>query len=346
MDTPKELGYYFPAEWTKHEATWLSWPHNLETWPKNKLGSILKTYVHFISLLAEGELVRININKDKYQKEALDLLKATNIDLNKIEFFINKTNDAWCRDHGPSFIINPKAINKKAIVDWNFNSWGGKYPFDLDNKIPRLIADKFNLPLFTPKIVMEGGSVDFNGEGTILTTTSCLLNQNRNQKLNKRDIEKYLINYYGAEQILWLKDGIKGDDTDGHIDDITRFVNTNTVITMIEEDKYDDNYDVLKENLKALNTFRLPNGQQLEIIEIPMPKPVKYNGERLPASYANFYISNYAVIVPTFEDKNDQVALEILQRVFPDRKVIGLDSRDIIIGLGSFHCLTQQEPVE
>jgi agmatine deiminase len=231
------------------------------------------------------------------------------------------------------------------IVDWGYNAWGGKYPpFDLDDNIPTLIGNYYNIPVVYPGIVMEGGSVEFNGKGTLLTTTSCLLNENRNPHLNQKQIEDYLINYYGVENILWLGDGIIGDDTDGHIDDLTRFVNENTVVTVIESNKKDENYAPLQENLKALKKLRLENGKPMNIVELPMPSPLIYEDMRLPASYANFYISNNYVVVPTFRDKNDDLALSILEKSFPERKVVGLDSWDIIWGLGSFHCLSQQEP--
>ena len=258
---------------------------------------------------------------------------------------MHPTNDAWCRDHGPAFVINTSAEQKKIIVDWGYNAWGGKYPpFDLDDNIPTLIAQHYKIPVVYPGIVMEGGSVDFNGKGTVLTTTSCLLNTNRNPHLNQGQIEQYLHDYYGVENILWLGDGIVGDDTDGHIDDLTRFVNENTVVTVVEENKKDENYSILQENLKSLKKLRLENGKPLDIVELPMPAAVVYEDMRLPASYANFYIGNKYVIVPTFRDKNDDRALQILQSCFQDRKVIGLDSLDIIWGLGSFHCLSQQEP--
>ena len=232
------------------------------------------------------------------------------------------------------------------VVKWNYNAWGGKYPpFDLDNEIPVSIAAHYNLPLTKPGIVMEGGSVEFNGKGTVLTTTSCLLNPNRNPHLTQSQIENYLTSYYGAENVLWLGDGIVGDDTDGHIDDITRFVDEETVVTVIEDDQRDENYIPLKENMEALEKMRLENGKPLRIVTLPMPSAVVYEEQRLPASYANFYISNKYVVVPTFRDANDDRALSILQKYFPSRKVVGLDSTDIIWGLGSFHCLSQQEPV-
>jgi agmatine deiminase len=278
------------------------------------------------------------------QNFAITALKEVTTDFSNIEFYFNPTNDAWCRDHGPAFIIN-QATNQKAVVDWGYNAWGGKYPpFDLDDVVPTRIAKEFNLPLFTPDIVMEGGSVEFNGAGTIMTTTACLLNKNRNPHLTKEQIETYLKEFYGQEQVLWLGDGIVGDDTDGHIDDITRFINENTVLTVVEEDPTDENYEILQENLATLRSFRLLNGEPLHIIELPMPAPVIYDETRLPASYANFYIANDVVVVPIFNDKNDQRALDIIQGCFPTRKVIGINSVDIIWGLGSFHCLSQQEP--
>jgi len=341
--TPKELGYFFPAEFTKHAATWLSWPHKEESWP-GKIESIFPVYARFISLVAEGEKVNINVADEKMKQKAIAHLQKAEANLNNVQFFFHPTNDAWCRDHGPAFLVNPKE-KKKMVVKWNYNAWGGKYPpFDLDNEIPISIAKHCNLPLAKPGIIMEGGAVDFNGKGTVLTTTSCLLNPNRNPHLTREQIEKYLINYYGVEKVLWLGDGIIGDDTDGHIDDITRFVNEDTVVTVIEEDKRDENYEPLKDNLETLQKLTLQNGKSLQIVTLPMPKAVVYNEQRLPASYANFYISNSYVVTPTFRDKNDDKALSILQKCFPDRKVVGLDSTDIIWGLGSFHCLSQQEP--
>ena len=340
---PKQTGFHFPAEWHKHTATWLSWPHKNDSWP-GKIDLIYPKYSEFIKVLTEGELVRINVKDEQMADFAKSQLSMVNADLTRIEFFEFETNDAWCRDHGPAFLINPET-KQKVIVDWGYNAWGDKYPpYDLDDVIPSKIADLFGLPVFHPGIVMEGGSVDFNGKGTVLTTTACLLNKNRNPHLNQQQIEGYLRNYYGIEQVLWLGDGIVGDDTDGHIDDITRFVNEDTVITVIEEDKNDENYHILQENLETLKKKRLLNGKQLNIAELPMPDPVYYEDQRLPASYANFYIANSAVIVPTYRSRNDDKALAVLQQCFPDRKIVGIDSTDIIWGLGSFHCLSQQEP--
>lgn len=342
--TPKELGYHFPAEYAKHHATWLSWPHKEASWP-GKIETIFPVYAQFIKLVAKGERVHINVVDEKMKEKALDYLQKAGADLNNIQFFMHPTNDAWCRDHGPAFLINPKAEQKKIVVDWGYNAWGGKYPpFDLDDNIPTLVGKHYNIPVVYPGIVMEGGSVEFNGKGTVLTTTSCLLNENRNPHLNQAQIEKFLHDYYGVTNILWLGDGIVGDDTDGHIDDLTRFVNDDTVVTVVEPDKSDENHKPLKENLDLLKKLRLENGKQMNIVELPMPSAIVYEDMRLPASYANFYIANNYVVVPTFRDKNDDKALSILQECFKDRKVVGLDSVDIIWGLGSFHCLSQQEP--
>ena len=343
QDTPKGQGFVFPAEWEKQDALWLSWPHKEESWP-GKIETIYEPYCQFIKLVAEDQLVRINVADEEMKAFALSHIEKSGAKMENISFYFNPTNDAWCRDHGPAFVIN-RETGEKAIVDWGYNAWGGKYPpFDLDDVVPTKIAKEFNLKLFTPPIVMEGGSVEFNGKGTILTTTACLLNENRNPHLNKEQIETYLKDYYGQDQVLWLGDGIVGDDTDGHIDDITRFVSEDTVLTVVEEDKSDENYALLQENLENLKSMKLLDGRSLKVIELPMPRPVEYDEQRLPASYANFYIANNVVIAPVFNDKNDQKALEIIQSVFPDKKVIGIDSVDIIWGLGSFHCLSQQEP--
>jgi agmatine deiminase len=343
-NTPKQQGYYFPAEFSKHAATWLSWPHKEASWP-GKIDTIYPVYAQFIKLVAEGEKVNINVIDEAMRNKAISHLEKVGADFKNINFFFHPTNDAWCRDHGPAFLINPSAQQKKIIIDWGYNAWGDKYPpYDLDDNIPTLIAQHYNIPVVYPGIVMEGGSVDFNGKGTVLTTTSCLLNKNRNPHLNQKQIEEYLTNYYGVSNILWLGDGIVGDDTDGHIDDITRFVNENTVLTVVEEDKNDANYEPLQENLKLLQKLKLEDGKSINIVELPMPGAIVYEDMRLPTSYANFYISNNYVVVPIFRDKNDDRALDIIQKCFPDRKVVGLDSVDIIWGLGSFHCLSQQEP--
>jgi agmatine deiminase len=342
--TPKQLGYYFPAEFAPHVATWLSWPHKEASWP-GKIHTIFPFYSRFIKYLSQSEKVRINVNDEAMKAFAIECLQKEGVDLSQVEFFFHPTNDAWCRDHGPAFLINPKADIKKVIVDWNYNAWGGKYlPCDLDDVIPTKIAQHYDIPVYNPGIIMEGGSVDFNGKGTVITSALCLLNQNRNPQLNQKQIEEYLCNFYGQEQVLWVDEGIVGDDTDGHIDDTVRFVNEDTVITVVEENKNDENHALLEQNLKQLKAMRLPNGKQLNIVELPMPDHLEYEGQRLPCSYANFYICNKYVIVPVFNCKKDDKALQIIAECFPGRETIGIDSTEIIWGLGSFHCLSQQEP--
>jgi agmatine deiminase len=344
MKLPRELGYYFPAEFAPHVATWLSWPHKEASWP-GKIDTIYPNYCLFIKYLTESEIVRINVADDVMKVSAVQHLGNAGVDQSRVEFFFHPTNDAWCRDHGPAFLVNPNADQKKIIVDWDYNAWGNKYPpYDLDDVVPSLIGKHFNIPVYHPGIVMEGGSVEFNGKGTLLTSTACLLNENRNPQLNQLQIEQYLSDYYGVDQVLWVDEGIVGDDTDGHIDDTVRFVNEDTVVTVIEENKNDENYALLQHNLRQLQQMRLLNGKQLNIVELPMPDAISWEGQRLPASYANFYISNQHVIVPVFRSNKDDKALQILQGCFPGRTVVGIDSTDIIWGLGSFHCLSQQEP--
>lgn len=344
LKTPRELGYHFPAEFAPHEATWLSWPHKEESWP-GKIHNIYPAYSQFVKILTLSEKVRINVKDEQMKNFALSHLQLAGVDLSKVEFFFHPTNDAWCRDHGPAFLINPHSDIKKVIVDWGYNAWGNKYPpYDLDDVVPTLIGQHFKIPVFNPGIVMEGGSVEFNGKGTVLTSTCCLLNKNRNSHLSQGEIEKYLSDYYGIDQILWVDEGIIGDDTDGHIDDTIRFINDDTVLTVVETKVHDENYELLQQNLKSLSKMRLLNGKQLNVVELPMPDEVVYDDMRLPASYANFYISNKHVIVPTYQCNKDDKALEIISQCFPEREVVGIDSTEIIWGLGSFHCLSQQEP--
>jgi agmatine deiminase len=342
--TPRSLGYSFPAEFEPHEATWLSWPHKEASWP-GKIQSIFPSYVLFVKTLARFEKVRINVADETMRMRASRMLEEGGVDMSQVEFFLHPTNDAWCRDHGPAFLLRDSMEEPKAVVDWNYNAWGGKYPpYDLDDVIPTRIARHYELPVFYPGIVMEGGSVDFNGRGTVVTSTCCLLNANRNPHLKRSQIEEFLLEYYGQEQVLWVDDGILGDDTDGHIDDTVRFVNADSVVVVVEEDPNDENQEPLRKNLSDLKKMRLLDGRQLNIVEIPMPDPVIWEDQRLPASYANFYIANRCVVVPTFRSDKDDRVMSILSGCFPDRELVGIDSTDIIWGLGSFHCLSQQEP--
>ncbi|MCP9766981.1 agmatine deiminase family protein [Lacihabitans sp. LS3-19] len=343
MRNPKNENFYFPAEWHPHEATWLSFPINKETW-ENRFEKIYPSYLKFISTISKSELVKINANNAETILQIEKLFEKFKIDTTNIRLYNHATNDSWCRDHGPAILIN-RNNSERLIIDWEYNAWGGKYPpFDSDNGIPKKIAKLLELPYVSPGIIMEGGSVEFNGSGSVMTSKSCLLNKNRNPSLDQSQIENYLCTFYGVNQVLWIEDGIIGDDTDGHIDDTVRFVAEDRIITMIEKNKSDENHLILEENLKLLKKMRLLNGKQLEIVEIEMPEPVIDNGERLPASYANFCITNKNVIVPTYRCKNDDKALNLIQACFKDREVIGIDSTDIIWGLGSFHCLSQQEP--
>lgn len=344
LKTPKALGYRFPAEWEKHKATWLSYPHNEKSWP-GKIQTIFPSYHEFIRTISEGEEVHINVLDKSMEHFVTEALQKAGAHMDRIFLHLHPTNDAWCRDHGPAFLANPAAKDPKVIVNWGYNGWGNKYPYDLDDNIPLKVAHYLKIPVFSPGIIMEGGSVDFNGTGTMITTTSCLLNENRNPDLTRIQIEEYLTGYYGVEKVLWLGEGIAGDDTDGHVDDLTRFVAEDKVITMVEPDVDDENHTPLEDNLRRLQRMRLSNGKQIDIIEIPMPTKVVWENQRLPASYANFYICNAGVIVPTYHCPQDQIAIDLLSQCFKDRKVIGIDSTEIIWGLGSWHCLSQQEPL-
>ena len=342
--TPKEQGYYMPAEWVRHEATWLTYPKNPDSWP-GKIEAIYPSYHLFVKTLAESEAVHINVDDEQMLQHVEHELAASGADMSHIHLHIIASNDAWCRDHGPAFLLNRRDPSLRAMVNWNHNAWGGKYPYELDTEVPVRIHELMEeMPIFSPGIVMEGGSIDVNGCGDLLTTTSCLLNPNRNPHLTQDQIEEYLCNYYGVENIIWLGDGIVGDDTDGHVDDLSRFVADDIIVTAVEHDMWDENYEPLQKNLRMLQRARLASGKQPTVVELPMPDVVFYDGQRLPASYANFYICNDKVIFPTYRCLTDNEAAYILEACFPDREVIGIDSTDIIWGLGSFHCLSQQMP--
>jgi len=337
-----------PAEWARHEATWLTYPKNPDSWP-GKIETIYPSYHLFVKTLAESETVHINVDDQAMLNHVKAELEAIDTNMANISLHIIPSNDAWCRDHGPAFLLNRQDGGCRAIVNWNHNAWGGKYPYELDTEVPLRIAEVLNsdtpkFEVFSPGIVMEGGSIDVNGCGDLLATTSCLLNPNRNPDLNQDQIEGYLRDYYGVDNIIWLGDGIIGDDTDGHVDDLSRFVSPDTIITAVEENTWDENYEPLQKNLSMLKRCRLANGKQPTIVELPMPDMVFYDNQRLPASYANFYLANNKVIFPTYRCLTDNEAAYILEACFPDREVIGIDSTDIIWGLGSFHCLSQQMP--
>lgn len=343
--TPSAFGYHMPAEWEPHEATWLSWPHKEASWP-GAFEPVPGIFAEMVEHLAASELVRINVADEEFAGRVRLLLAQRGVDPRRVLFHYHPTNDAWCRDHGPNYVVRDRSGKReRAINDWGYNAWGNKYPpYDADDLIPTRIAQEMGDPLFLPGIVLEGGSIDVNGCGTLLTTESCLLHPNRNPELDKATIEEYLRSYLGVRQILWLGDGIVGDDTDGHIDDLTRFVAPDTVVTVVEQDPTDENYAPLRENLARLRQMTDQDGAPLRIVELPMPSPIVYDGQRLPASYANFYIANQVVLVPTYRDPHDKEACEQLQSLFPTRRVIPIDCTQLIWGLGAIHCVTQQQP--
>lgn len=332
-----------PAEWEPHQATWLSWPHNQESWP-GKFEPVQPLFARAVAALARSETVHINVTDSDMELRARQFLAAAGA-VGDIRFHYFPTNDAWCRDHGAIFVIRHSPVAPLAAIDWEYNAWGGKYPpFDLDQLIAARMADHLNVPRFEGGMVLEGGSIDVNGAGLLLTTEACLLNPNRNPHLSRAEIEHRLCAMLGVTHILWLGDGIVGDDTDGHIDDLARFVAVDTVVTVVEEDPQDENYAVLQENLRRLQLMRDQHGRPLQVLTMPMPPPIVYQGQRLPASYANFYVANSVVLLPTFEHPHDERARAVLQHCFPDREIVGIDSRDMVWGLGAWHCLTQQVP--
>ena len=345
--TPASLGYRFPAEWEPHRATWFSWPRPEGISFPDKYHTVPENLARIFREIAPRERVEINVPNGNYERIVREQLAAHGCPLKNIFFHRIKTNECWCRDHGPSFVVKDgKGKRQLAVVDWGFNAWGGKYPpYDSDDAVPTEIAREFALPVFYPGIVMEGGSVEFNGAGTILTTKQCLLNKNRNPHLDKSQVEQSLLDYYGQRQVLWLGDGIAGDDTDGHVDDLARFINATTIVVGVEEDPRDENFEVLRDNLRRVKKLRDQDGRPFDIVEIPMPGVVEHDGERLPATYVNFYFVNGALLVPTFRHrKNDRMAIETLQFHLPKHKVIGIDCVELIWGLGAIHCLSQQMP--
>ncbi|HUR45536.1 MAG TPA: agmatine deiminase family protein [Candidatus Saccharimonadales bacterium] len=347
MKTPRELGYRMPAEWEPHVGTWFTWPRQEGISFPNKYDTVPPVYAELIKHLVPTEEVHINVWNQEMEEWVRGLLRKENTPLERVQFHHFPAYEPWCRDHGPTFLVREhEGRHERAIVDWGYNAWGGKYPpFDLDDAIPQHIARFRNLPLLSPGIVMEGGSIEVNGSGTVLTTEACLLNKNRNPHLTKTDIEQYLRDFLGVSNVLWLGDGIIGDDTDGHIDDLARFISPTTVVTVVERDPADENYEILQDNLGRLRKLKDEQGRLLRVVELPMPGLVEHEGQRLPASYANFYIANGIVLLPTFRQaKTDKMAMEILQKEFPDREVVGVDSTELIWGLGSFHCISQQEP--
>jgi len=343
-----ESSYFMPPEWTLHKATWLSWPHRPATWP-GKFEPVPALFVEIASWLSSSEEVHINVLDEVMEGEVHALFhKAEHEQLCRDRIFLHRipTNDAWCRDHGPNYVFRQsRGKREKVIMNWQYNAWGEKYSsYHEDNAVPERIAALQQLPLVSPGMILEGGSIDVNGKGLVLTSEACLLNPNRNPSMSREQIEQKLCRYLGVQKVLWLGDGIAGDDTDGHVDDMARFVNETTVVIAVEEKPTDVNYEALQENYRRLKTYTDLNGQPLNVVKLPMPSPLSFKGFRLPASYANFYIANRVVLVPTYNCPQDQQAIEILQEFFPGRRVVGIDSTDLVWGLGSIHCITHEEP--
>jgi agmatine deiminase len=334
--TPASLGYCMPAEWEPHAATWLSWPRREGISFPDAFDRVMPTFRAMVAAIVESEPVCINVCNGVHEAEARAVLDG--IAPECITYYEIPTNEPWCRDHGPIFLTRNDEP-RLAVVDWGHNAWGGKYPpFNLDDVVPTRIAETLRLPVWQGGMILEGGSIEVNGAGAVMTTESCLLNPNRNPNLTREQIEQRLRDYLGVSEVFWLARGTEGDDTDGHIDNLARFVNERTVIAAVEEDSSSANYEPLQENLARLR------GMPFEIMTIPMPARMEREDLVLPASYANFYIANSVVLVPQYGDRNDDRALSTIERFFPARRTIGIDCRELIWGLGAFHCLTQQQP--
>ncbi|MGA2912187.1 MAG: agmatine deiminase family protein [Methanoregula sp.] len=341
-DTPRNRGFHMPAEWEPHECVWLSWPHNKNTFPQ--LPAVEDAYYEFVQAIHTSERVELFVPTAVVHRKIRARLRETSVDLSRVILHTTDFSDVWIRDYGPTFVVN-RALKRTAMVRWNFNAWGGKYDDQLrDGKIPAIMNRWLELPQFVPGIVLEGGSVDVNGRGTVMTTRSCLLNPNRNPALSPDEIEQFLKEFLGIVKIIWLNEGIVGDDTDGHIDDIARFVAPSTVVCAYESNTADANYPALRENYEILKKSTDQDGKPLTVVKLPMPAKVASGNERYPASYTNFYIGNTVVIVPVFNDPNDMAAIQILQGLLPDRKVTGIDARALVEGFGTFHCASQQQP--
>ncbi len=343
------MNYRIPAEWEPHQATWLGWPHNKEDWP-GKFTPIQWVYAEIVKKISRGEIVRIVVESKEHERKAKSVLISSEVDLSKVEFYHLKTDRGWMRDSGPAFV---KSNGKVELVNFKFNGWAKYSNCKKDEKLPKFISEKLGIKRITAEhkgnqVVLEGGSIDTNGNGTLITTEECLMDdkvQVRNPGFTKKDYEEIFKKFLGIKNVLWLGKGIAGDDTHGHVDDLCRFVNKKTVVLVQEKNSKDENYKLLQENKERLQSMKLEDGSKVEAIELPMPEPVIFKGQRLPASYANFYFSNAAVIVPTFNDPNDKTALGILSELIKDRPVIGIHAVDLVWGLGTLHCLTHEQPV-
>jgi agmatine deiminase len=348
LETPHQLGYRMPAEWERHAATWIAWPHNEEDWP-GRFGPIPWVFVDIVKHLHRLELVRILVNHEQAKEEATAKLKRAGVDLGRVTFHLWPTNRVWTRDYAPIFVRSH--AGELALTNWKFNAWAKYDDWQQDNAVPDRVAQTLDLRQWKPTckdglVVLEGGSIDVNGQGTLLTTEECLLSevQERNPGLGRKELEHFFAEFLGVRKVLWLKRGIAGDDTHGHVDDLARFVSPDTVVAVVEEDPGDVNFEPTQENLQLLRDMTDQAGRPLRVVALPLPAPVIFDGQRLPASYANFYVANGLVLVPTFNDEKDRIALGRLADLFPDRSVIGIHCGDLIWGLGAIHCMTQQQP--
>jgi len=341
--TPRALGFRMPAEWEPQTAVWLSWPHKRASWPR-RFRPVPHVFAEIVRQISSREAVRINCAA-ALQPRAKRLCAAAGADMARVAFFDHPTDDAWCRDHGPIFVKNDRT-GEIAVTDWAYNAWGGKYPpYDLDNLIPPRIAKRLRMRRFVNDMILEGGSIDVNGEGLLLTSEQCLLNENRNPRLTRAQIEQNLKDWLGVAAILWVGDGIVGDDTDGHIDDVARFYRADGFVTCVERNRRDPNHRILCAIRERLAGFRTPAGRRFDVVELPMPEPFGFDGQQVPASYANFLVVNGAVLVPQFRQrKRDAEAREVLGHCFRGREIVGVDCRDLVWGLGTLHCISQQQP--
>lgn len=343
---PADLGFHMPAEWEPHSATWLTWPHNLETWPGQDMVKVEAVYIQMIKALAKGEKVNLLINRESDTFKLNKLIKNSPLNTQNINIYPIPTNDAWIRDYGPNFLVRQTSSSKREVAAnlWKFDSWGGKYEWDLDDRVGSTIMGLLDIPRFEPGIVLEGGAIEVNGQGICITTEQCLLNPNRNGGLEKDEMETYLKRYLGVREIIWCQGNIEGDDTDGHIDNLVRFITPETVLCAWEDNAKDPNHACLQANLETLESFRDVDGKPLNVVKLPMPGRIDTDEGRLPASYANFYIGNQVVLLPTYNHRKDAIAQNILKRFFPDREIVGIPCETFVWGLGAIHCVTQQQP--
>jgi agmatine deiminase len=346
---PHALGYRMPAEWDQHECTWLGWPHELTDWP-GKFAPIPWAFAEIVRQLSQGERVYLLVENRDAESRVRAILEKSGTNLSAVDFFPIPTDRGWMRDSGPICVKN--SAGEVAYIHWRFNGWAKYSNHRKDAAFVPQANKKLKRRLWQPihkgrRVVLEGGSIDVNGRGTLLTTEECLLSktQERNPGFTREDYVEVFKNYLGITNVLWLKNGIAGDDTHGHVDDLARFVDPTTVVTVVEGDSNDANYATLQENLALLKQMKDQDGRPLRIETLPMPTPVYFDGQRLPASYANFYIANRLVIVPTFNDSNDRAALNTLAKLFPNREIVGIACRDLVLGLGTLHCMTQQQPI-